>query len=295
MERRTVEYGGVAVAIVAISFASIFIRWSDAPPEVIAAYRMLFATLILAPFALRGPRRAELAGAGRRTVAVMAGVGAVLAFHFFTFNAALELTSVAAATVLVTCHPLLVGVLGYALLRERPRNNGLGIVIGLGGVVVMASADLGAGRLEGDVLALMGMVAAAVYLLAGRVVRQRVGLVVYAFVVYAVCTAALFLLALARGSPLWPYPYEEIALFLALAVVSTLLGHTILNWALRYLPAAFVSVSMLGEPVGASILAALLLAEVPAPAVALGGAMVLLGIGLTAGSGRTPGGERPGP
>jgi len=289
-----VEYGAVAVAITAISFASIFIRWSDAPPEVIAAYRMLFATLILAPFALRGPRRAELAALDRRTVAIMAAVGVVLGFHFYTFNASLELTTVAAATVLVTCHPLLVGVLGYFLLGEKPRNNGLGIVIGLGGVVVISSAGLGAGQLAGDALALAGMVAAAVYLLAGRVVRQRVGLVVYATLVYAACTASLFAFCLLRGSPLWPYPVQELALFLALAVVSTLLGHTILNWALRYLPAAFVSVSMLGEPVGASILAALLLAEVPSAATALGGAMVLAGIALTAGTGR-PGGGTPGP
>jgi drug/metabolite transporter (DMT)-like permease len=102
-------------------------------------------------------------------------------------------------------------------------------------------------------------------------------------------------MALLNGSPLWPYPIQEIALFLALALVSTVLGHTVLNWSLRFLPAAFVSVSMLGEPVGASILAALLLAEVPAPAVALGAVMVLAGIALTAGPGRPSGDATPGP
>jgi drug/metabolite transporter (DMT)-like permease len=281
------------VAIVAISFASILIRWSEAPPEVIAFYRMLLATMVLAPFALRSRNRSDLASLDRRTTAIMLAVGAVLAIHFYAFNASLELTSVASATVLVTSHPLLVGVL--FLLNERPRSGGLGIVIGLGGVVVISFADLGSGRVEGDLLALVGMVAAAIYLLAGRVVRQRVGLINYVLIVYSSCTAALFLIALVNGSHLWPYPVQELMIFLALAIVSTLMGHTILNWSLRYLPAAFVSVSMLGEPVGASILAALLLAEVPAPAVALGAIMVLAGIALTAGPEKRPGDATPGP
>lgn len=283
------------MAIVAISFASIFIRWSEAPPEVIAFYRMLLATMVLAPFALRSRNRSDLASLDRRTAVIMLAVGAVLAIHFYAFNASLELTSVASATVLVTSHPLLVGVLGLVLLNERPRSGGLGLVIGLGGVVVISFADLGSGRLEGDLLALLGMVAAAVYLLAGRVVRQRVGLINYVLFVYSSCTAALFLIVLVNGSQLWPYPVQELMIFLALAIVSTLMGHTLLNWSLRYLPAAFVSVSMLGEPVGASILAALLLAEVPSPAVMLGAVMVLAGIALTAGPGKRPGDATPGP
>lgn len=285
----------MAVAIVAISFASILIRWSEAPPDVIAFYRMLLATMVLAPFALRSRNRTDLASLDRRTTAIMLAVGAVLALHFYAFNASLELTSVASATVLVTAHPILVGMLGLLLLNERPRNGGLGLALGLGGVVVISIADLGGGRLEGDLLALAGMVAAAVYLLAGRVVRQKVGLINYVLIVYSSCTAVLFLIVLANGSPLWPYPLQELLIFLALAIVSTVMGHTVLNWSLRYLPAAFVSVSMLGEPVGASILAALLLAEVPAPAVVAGAAMVLAGIALTAGPGKRPGDATPGP
>ena len=285
----------MAAAIVAISFASILIRWSDAPPEVIAFYRMLFATVVLLPFALRSRNRADLASLDRRTVAIMLAVGAVLAVHFYAFNASLEHTSVASATLLVTSHPLLVGILGLILLGERPRNNGLGLLIGMGGVVVISFADLGTGRLEGDLLALLGMVAAAAYLLAGRVVRQKVGLINYVLIVYSSCTAALLAMVLANGSPLYPYPVEEFAIFLALALVSTVAGHTVLNWSLRYLPAAFVSVSMLGEPVGASILAALLLAEAPAPAVVMGAVMVLVGIALTAGLGWQRGDATPSP
>jgi drug/metabolite transporter (DMT)-like permease len=271
------------VAIVAISFASIFIRWSSAPPVVIAAYRMLFATLILLPLAVGERYRREVRDLERRQWWAILAIGAVLAVHFLSFNAALQTTSVAAATILVTCHPIVVGVLGWIYLRERPRRAGLGIALGLAGVTVIASSDLSGGSLQGDILALISMLAAAVYLLGGRVLRQRVSLVPYATLIFGVSTVVLFLTALLAGTPLWPYPVEEFVIFLALAVVSTIFGHTLLNWALRYLPAVFVSLSMLGEPVGASILAVLLLSEVPTVGVIVGGALVLGGIALTAG------------
>lgn len=278
------------MAIVSISFASIFIRWSEAPAVIIAAYRMLFAALILLPFALRRQYREELRWLERRQWWAVAAIGAILAIHFVTFNAALKETSVAAATVLVTCHPIVVGILGYVYLKERPRRSGAGIALGLAGVVVISSADLSAGALYGDILALIGMLAAAFYLLGGRVLRQRVSVIPYAFLIYLVAAAVLFMAAIASGTPLWPYPVDDIVLFLALAAVSTIFGHTILNWSLRYLPAAFVSISMLGEPVGASILAYLLLGEAPGLGMLAGGAMVMVGILLTAGG--APSGDR---
>jgi drug/metabolite transporter (DMT)-like permease len=278
----------VAVAITAISFASIFIRWSDAPPVVIAAYRMLFAALILLPFVLMRRNREEIVSLERRHWWVILGIGMVLALHFLAFNAALQETTVTSATILVTCHPIIVGVLGYVYLKERPRHSGAGIAVGLIGVAVISSADLSGGAIYGDLLALVGMLAAAVYLLGGRVLRRSVGVITYVFLLYITAAAVLFLVALAANSPLWPYPLEEFAIFFALAIVSTIFGHTILNWSLRYLPAAFVSVSMLGEPVGASVLAFLLLSETPSIGVALGGAMVLAGILLTAGSEMRP-------
>lgn len=272
------------MAIVSISFASIFIRWSEAPPLVIAAYRMLFATLILFPLAVRKQYRTEVRELDRRQWWAVIIIGAVLALHFAAFNAAVEMTSVASATILVTCHPIVVGILGWIYLKERPRRSGVGIAIGLAGVLVISSADLLHGSLTGALLALVGMLAAAFYILGGRVLRQRLSVIPYAAMVYAGATATLFLAALATGVPLWPYPSQEIVLFLALAVVSTIFGHTILNWSLRYLPAVMVSLSMLGEPVGASILAFLLLSEVPPAGVVIGGALVLAGIFLTAGS-----------
>jgi len=281
----------VAVAIVSISFASIFIKWSEAPALIIAAYRMLFAALMLMPFALRKHHWEEMRGLERKRWWAVALIGVVLAIHFASFNAALQETSVASATLLVTCHPIVVGVLGYIYLKEVPRRSGAGIALGLAGVAVISWADLSEGAIYGDILALIGMLAAALYLLGGRVLRQSMSVVTYAFLIYLIAAGALFVAAIVAGLPLWPYPIDEIALFLALAAVSTIFGHTVLNWSLRYLPAAFVSLSMLGEPVGASILAFLLLSEVPGPGMLFGGAMVLAGIFLTAGSAPEPTGD----
>lgn len=272
------------MAIVSISFASIFIKWSEAPAVIIAAYRMLFAALILMPFALRKAYREEMRWLERKQWWAVGLIGIILAFHFVAFNAALKETSVASATILITCHPIVVGVLGYIYLKERPRRSGAGIVLGLAGVVVISSADLSGGAIYGDLLALAGMLAAALYLLGGRVLRQRISVIPYAFLIYLIAAAVLFLAAVATGVPLWPYPADELVLFLALAAVSTIFGHTLLNWSLRYLPAAFVSLSMLGEPVGASILAFFLLSETPGPGMLVGGAMVMAGILLAAGA-----------
>lgn len=277
------------MAITAISFASIFIRWSDAPPGVIAAYRMLFAALILLPLVILRPQdRKEIKELERQHWWVILGVGAILALHFLTFNASLKETSITSATVLITCHPIVVGILGYIFLKEKPKRSGAGIILGLIGVVVISSADLGGGKVYGDMLALIGMLAAAIYLLAGRVLRQRIGVIVYAFLIYSTAAIVLFATALASGTPLWPYPWQEFAIFGALAIVSTIFGHTILNWSLKYLPAAFVSLSMLGEPIGASILAMFIFSEVPSAGVIIGGAMVLVGIIMTAGSHMEP-------
>ncbi|MDD1767315.1 MAG: DMT family transporter, partial [Methanomassiliicoccales archaeon] len=128
----------------------------------------------------------------------------------------------------------------------------------------------------------LGALLAAIYILMGRYFRRRLGLVSYVFTIYAAATAILFVACLIGNVPLWPYPVEEFALFAALAVVSTIFGHTLFNWSLKYLPAYVISVSLLGEPVGATILAAVLLSEMPSSIILVGGVMVLAGIVITA-------------
>lgn len=282
-------YAAIVLAVVSVSFASIFITWSSSQYVTIALYRLAFATAILLPFVLL--RRDRLRGISQRDTLLMAGVGVILATHFTLWIASLKAAGVAvpvaSSVILVTSHPILVGLLSHFILKERlNRMMTIGILLGFGGVVVIALADYGASAptLVGDVLAFLGGVAAGLYLLAGRRIRQRVSLTAYAFVVYASATGVLFVYAIALGQSLTPVGDipRELLLFLALAVIPQIGGHTLYNWSLRWITAPVVSLSLIGEPIGSSLLAWAFLEQVPSAFVAAGAALALVGIYLTA-------------
>jgi len=281
-------YAAIAVAVVSVSTAAIFITWSESPPITIAFYRLAFATAILLPFAALHPSR-PLRGIARRDLLSMMGVGGILAAHFALWITSLKVqgVTVASSVVLVTSHPLLVGLLSHFVLKERVgRKAALGILVGFSGVVVIALADYGlsATTLGGDLLALLGGIAAGFYFLTGRRIRKRVSLLAYAFLVYGSAAAFLAPLAFVLGPGLAPSGtlVKELALFLALAVIPQIGGHTLYNWSLRWVTAPVVSLSLVGEPIGSSLLAWLLLDQTPGWAVALGAALALAGIYLTA-------------
>jgi len=279
-EKHRLAYPALFLAILAVSFASIFIRWSDSDPLVIAGYRMLFASLILAPFAFH--ERRDAAPMDRRTTVSVMLTGVVLAVHFFAFISSLRYTSVASSTLLVNFHPLIVGAASVLILKESSKRAIAGVAIGFVGVAVIALTGLGTGESFGNALALLGGVMAALYILAGRMLRRTLGIFTYAFSVYLTAAAVLLASAVIKGVPLWPYPVEELLIFLALAVVCTIFGHTVYNWSLKYLTAPVISTSLLGEPILASLLALLLLGEVPVWTVVLAAPLVLVGVGLTA-------------
>jgi drug/metabolite transporter (DMT)-like permease len=289
-------YIAIIVAIVGVSFASIFIRWSESHALVKATYRMAFASLILLPLAL-GTRRREIANLGRRDLLIMLGIGIVLAIHFSTWISSLDYTTVASSVILVNSHPLIVALISHYLLRERvPGRAVLGVILGFAGVLIIALGDLGEGTgLLGDALAFIGAVMAALYIIGGRRLRQRVSLIPYVFVVYSATTFVLLLTTLALGPGVRPGSdvARELLLFLALAVVSTILGHTLYNWALKYVKAPVVSAGLLGEPVGATLLALLLLAEVPSFTDMMGGVLALVGIYITARGMEVPSSAEP--
>ncbi len=282
-------YAAIATAVVAVSFSSIFISWSSSDYVTIALYRLAFATLIMLPFVLW--RREGLRGISRRDGLLMAGVGAILATHFTLWIASLKAAGVAvpvaSSVILVTSHPILVGLLSHFVFKERVnRTMAAGILLGFGGVVVIALADYGAKppTLVGDLLAFLGGVAAGLYLMAGRRIRQRVPLTSYAFIVYASATVVLFVYAVGLGASLAPkgdVP-TELVLFLAMALIPHIGGHTLYNWALKWVTAPVVSLSLVGEPIGSSLLAWVLLYQVPSSLVGLGGALAIVGIAMTA-------------
>ncbi|HEX9340658.1 MAG TPA: DMT family transporter [Thermoplasmata archaeon] len=286
---RASPYGAIALAVVSVSFSAIFISWSESPFVTIALYRLAIASLILSPVVLLDRGR-PLAGIARKDLLVMMGVGGILATHFTLWIGSLKIeavnVAVASSVILVTSHPLLVGVLSHFVLRERLNAwMAIGIALGFSGVIVIAVADSGARSASGigDLLAFLGGVAAGFYFLLGRTLRQRIPLLAYAFVVYVSATAFLFLYALVLGASLTPtgdVP-REMALFLAMAVIPQIGGHTLYNWSLRWVPAPVVSLSLVGEPIGSSLLAWALLSQTPGIAVGIGGALALAGIYLT--------------
>ncbi|WP_262178179.1 DMT family transporter [Haloarcula laminariae] len=279
---------GLAVAIVAISTGAILVRLSDAPATVAAFYRVLFTTLPLVPLAL-WRYRSDFARIGRRDLLFATLSGVALAVHFASWFESLAWTSVAASVTLVQSQPLFVALGAWLLLDERlSRRTVAGILVAVAGMVTMALGDLltgvlvGRDPLLGNALALLGAVMAAGYVLAGRSLRQRVSLIPYVVVVYSVCSVVLLGIVVAQGAPLTGYPTREWALFAGLALGPGLFGHTVINWALAHLRSSVVSVSLLGEPVGSTLLAFLLLSEAPTLVTVGGGAVVLTGIVVTA-------------
>ncbi len=270
--------------ILALSWASILIRWAAAPPLVIGAWRLTLATLILAPLAWPAARR-EWPALDRRQWLLIAVAGVALGLHFAAWIASLSLTSVASSVVLVSTTPLFAALASPLILHERvPGPMALAVALAVLGAAAIGLADLrlAAGALSGDLLALAGALMAGVYVLAGRVVRRRLSLVAYVWPVYGLAAVVLLLGCALAGQPLVGYPALTYGLLLLLALGPQLVGHSSVNWALRYLSPTFVTVAVLGEPLGATLLALPLLGERPSWTLIMGGAVLLLGIGLAA-------------
>jgi drug/metabolite transporter (DMT)-like permease len=289
----TFLYLAIVGGILAVSTAAIFIRYAqqEAPSLVIAALRLSLASIILAPIAWMR-HRAELRALTRATLALGLLSGFFLALHFATWISSLEFTSVASSVVLVSTTPLWVAIFSPIFLREIPtRFTLLGLALALLGGTVVGLSSWQAGPPEalfsemtsgpafwGNFLALAGAWMGAGYLMIGRRLREKMSLVPYIFVVYGMAAVVLVLIMLAFGqSPLGYSPQFYLWMFL-LALVPQLLGHSTFNWALRYLPASFVAVTLLGEPIGSTILALLILQEIPSALELAGGVLILAGI-----------------
>jgi drug/metabolite transporter (DMT)-like permease len=283
----------LGLALIGISFAGPLVRLSHAHPLAIAIWRVGFSLIIVAIALVSTGSWRQWARLDRRGVGVAVGAGAMLALHFWAWNSSVALTTVAASVVLVNMQPALVALLSAGWLREPPsRRQWLGIGIAMIGAAVVALPDMAVGgaassrALFGDVLALAGAGAAACYFVAGRRLRSTLDIWPYVALVYGTCFVVLIALAAIVHAPVLHQPPRELAIFAALALGPMLLGHTGLNWALKYLPAYVVNLTLLGEPIGATVLAAVLpgIHEVPGVATFAGGALVLAGVYVTAGA-----------
>jgi drug/metabolite transporter (DMT)-like permease len=271
---------GLVVGVMAISTSPILIRLAAMPALALAFWRCLAGAAALAPFA----RTAAVGPLGRAEMVRLPAAGVCLAVHFALWNASLALTTVAAATTLVSMAPLFVG-LGARFLGEAPtRRAWLGIFVATAGAVVIAAGDAAGeaavGSVLGDVMAFAGALALAGYLLLGRVARRRLPVSTYAASVYGVAAAVLLPACLLTGSSLGGYPSASWLALAAVVIGPQLLGHTVFNGLLASVSATVVAVTMLVEPIGATALAWLLFEELPGPGFWLGAPLVLAGVWL---------------
>ena len=300
--RRSMLTLGLLAGISAASTAAIFIRFAQhegAPSIVIAAARLTIASLILAPLALTR-YRSDLRCLSRREWVLALLSGLFLALHFATWITSLEYTTVASSVVLVTTTPLWVAILAPLVLRERLGTTAVvGLILALTGGVIVGLSDacawqagtlscpplrtfFGGTAFLGDFLALAGAWMAAGYMLVGRKLRAKTELVPYIFVVYGMAAVVLIVIMLGMGESPLGLPPPVYLWFALLALVPQLFGHSFFNWALKYLPASFVSITLLGEPVGSTVLAYFIFQEQPGWVKIGGAALIMAGIWLAA-------------
>jgi drug/metabolite transporter (DMT)-like permease len=282
----------LAFSLLGISFAGPLVRMSHADPLAIAVWRLVFSLVIVA-IALVITREWRDWKALDRKDFLLAGIsGVCLAFHFWAWNSSIQLTTIAASVTLVNLQPAFIVAISAVFLRETPTRRQLGgIAIAIVGALIIAlpawsegEPSIRSGALLGNILALSAAVAAAIYYCIGRFLRARLGLWAYVSLAYSACAVTLIAAAIFSHLPLLPQPSREMGIFVALAIGPMLLGHTGMNWALKYLPAYVVNLTTLGEPVGATLLGALIpgIRQIPSVLTLVGGAVALGGVIIAA-------------
>ena len=271
----------IVIGIFGISLSSILVKYSTAPSAVTAAFRLLWTVLFLTPVVLgKSSVRKEFVAVPRKLAFLSCLSGLFLAIHFVLWFESLRHTSVASSTTIV-CTEVIWVCLGFCLFMKGklyPKAI-LAIAVTLGGSFLIAYSDSGSGsQLYGDILSLLAAIAVAVYTLIGRVVRSKVSTTVYTYMVYSACAAVLVVTCLVQGCGLFNYGPSAIVVGALLAIFSTILGHSIFSWCLKFFSPSFVSASKLCEPVAAAMMAVFLFGEIPVLLQILGGALILGGV-----------------
>ena len=271
----------IIIGVFGISLSSIFVKYSPAPSSVTAAWRLLWTVILMSPVVLgKQEFRRELTAASRSNILLSCFSGVFLAIHFALWFESLRHTSVASSTTIV-CTEVIWVSLGFWLFMKGniSKRAMLAIAITLCGSILIAFSDSASGaHLYGDILALLAAIAVAAYMLIGRVVREKLSTSVYTYIVYCACALSLLILCAAQRVSIFGFGVAPSIVGLLLAIFSTILGHSIFSWCLKYFSPSFVSASKLCEPVVAAILAAILFFEVPKALQILGGALIIGGV-----------------
>ena len=272
----------IVIGVLGISLSSIFVKLSLAPSSVTAAYRLTWTVALMVPIVM-GKRtvRQELLQINRKALILSCVSGLFLAIHFILWFESLFFTSVASSTTIV-CTEVIWVSLGFCLfLKGHLTRKAVGAIgVTLIGSILIAYVDstVGSMQLYGDILALLAAIAVAVYVLIGGIVRKQVSTTVYTFIVYGSCAIILLLVCMIQGYGLFEYGWSAVIVGFLLAVFSTILGHSIFSWCLKYFSPSFVSASMLCEPVVAAILAIFIFHEMPTILQILGSILIVGGV-----------------
>ena len=286
MKRPPITIPVLIIGVISVSFAAIFIKLiglaGPVHPIVIAAWRLIITALIIIPVGMV-MLRGRLWEVVKKHGGILGIGGFLLGAHFIFWIASLNYTSVASSVVIVCTNPIWVGLASHFVLKERPeRNEVIGIVLAVVGAMIIGWGDFSVSHraLLGDVLALFGAFLASGYILLGRKVRMDLKLLEYITPVYTTAALVVVPITLVLGLPLGGYSGSVYLLFAALAIIPQLIGHTSFNWALKYVTATVVAISILGEPVIATVLAYFILHESVSGIVVMGGVITLIGIGV---------------
>jgi len=276
-------YFAVVIGVISLSTSAIFVKLaSDAPAGIIAFYRLAFAALLMLPTILIRYRH-ELKMISRRDWILTAVSGTFLALHFIVWFESLNYTSVASSVVLVTLQPIFAFIGTYFFFGERFSVAAvISMFITLIGSIIIGWGDFQISGLAlfGDALALLGAITVTAYFLLGQRLRRSMSLIAYTFIVYGISALVLLVYNLILNNDFVGYTLDHWGWFLALAIIPTFFGHTLFNWALKWLSTSTISMAIVFEPIGATALAYLILDEIVTPTQWLGGTIVIFGLFL---------------
>jgi drug/metabolite transporter (DMT)-like permease len=282
-----IDLGLLGIAVAAISTSAPLVRAADAPTLAIAFWRNALALPLLVVLVM-ARHRAEWRSLATRERRLAALAGLFLAAHFATWVPSLSFTSVASSVALVSTQPIWAALIARARGEHVPRAVWTGIGLAVAGAVVLSGVDLSIAprALLGDALALAGGVLAAAYVTVGADVRRTVSTTTYATICYAVAAITLLAVCLVGSQQLTGYEGSTWLAIAGIVVGPQLLGHTVVNHVLRTTSATLVSVAILGEIVGATVLAAIFFDETPRAAAWLAALLIVVGVVLVVRGGR---------
>lgn len=275
MENRFFKYFLIFIGIVSVSLATIFIKMSNSEPIVIATFRMGISSLILLPFYFI--KKKNFIFKDDLKIFILSGL--FLALHFYTWITSLRFTTIMSSTVLVTTNPIFVSIFSYFLFKKIIKKKTIfAIILSIIGVIFMSNGFSISSNLKGNLLALFGAIFASLYIISNYYLRKKYDLFDIIFPVYSISFIVLFFLSILLKAKIYPLPFNEYLLFFLIALIPQVIGHSIFNYSLKFFSPVFISLTILGEPIGATIFGIIFFKEIPKILEMIGGFLIITGI-----------------